>query len=318
MILSVCNVPEVLKIIRIVKLVITLIKVIVPIILIITGMIDYTKATGDGESLSKTNQLFVKKIIAAVIIFFIPTFVNIIFNIVDPNNKTYISCLNQATSERIEALYEKNMMQRIEAVKTDKSRADYQEAKLYLSNIKDPAKRKEYEQALEEMKEYVELPDINASGEGLTKEQFEQKLATMDTPTLEQLKLAVKANNLPENYEIKLVGTAHNEGYLEDPYLYYGWASALINHVYTDQEMLDWDPNGNTCLLVPGINYYAKECYQEGFNKASANCKKAVYLALTERNTKIVECNGTYTTTPSEYNLLYKSSIYNCSIFERK
>jgi len=45
---------------------------------------------------------------------------------------------------------------------------------------------------------------------------------------------------------------------------------------------------------------------------------KSVYLALSERNTKIVECNGMYKTTPSSYNLVYASSVYNCSIYETK
>lgn len=41
-------------------------------------------------------------------------------------------------------------------------------------------------------------------------------------------------------------------------------------------------------------------------------------LETADKNTKIVECNGMYKTTPKSYNKIYGSSVYNCSIYEKK
>ena len=77
--------------------------------------------------------------------------------------------------------------------------------------------------------------------------------------------------------------------------------------------MQGWDPGHSG-----ESNYYSQTNINKGYNSASDDVLKSVYLALTERNTKIVECNGMYSTTPSSYNLLYKSPVYNCSIYEKK
>ena len=86
MILSICDVPDVLKVMRLIKIVITIIKIAVPIILIISVMIDYAKAVSsdDNDLLRKANTLAVKKAIGALLVFFIPTFVSIIAIIILP------------------------------------------------------------------------------------------------------------------------------------------------------------------------------------------------------------------------------------------
>ena len=160
MILSVCDVPEVLKVIKIVNLVITIIKILVPIILIITCMIDYMSAVGNND-IEKTNKRIVRKIIAAIIIFFVPTIINIIFDVVDPNNKTYISCLNNASDNNITSLYKTNMDKYMEEARSKKDNASYQAARNYLSNIKDPELRDKYYKELEEIKKSFTKDDDN-------------------------------------------------------------------------------------------------------------------------------------------------------------
>ncbi len=91
MILDMCSDPSVLKTMRIVKIMINLIKIIVPIILLVSASITFTKAVTDGNN-SKALQAFIRKAIAAVIIFLIPTFVNLTLNLAD-QDKVYYSCL---------------------------------------------------------------------------------------------------------------------------------------------------------------------------------------------------------------------------------
>jgi len=135
----------------------------------------------------------------------------------------------------------------------------------------------------------------------------------MSTPTMEQLKTAASSAGISEDYLKIIIGTTYNEGYFNDPYLYYGWASAMLNNHYTIDQMQGWDPTRSG-----EANFYSQTNINKGYSNASADALKSVYLALTERNTKIVECNGMYDTTPSSYNLLYSSTVYNCSIYETK
>ena len=72
MILNVCDLPDVLKVMRIVNIAITIIKVIVPIILIVSAMIDFARAVSNSE-LNKISKTMINKVIAAVLVFLMPT-----------------------------------------------------------------------------------------------------------------------------------------------------------------------------------------------------------------------------------------------------
>ena len=70
----------------------------IPIILIIMGSIDFTKAVmaGKEDDIKKSQNAFVKRIIAAVILFFVPIIVSIVMNFLnyDINNKCVNCVLN--------------------------------------------------------------------------------------------------------------------------------------------------------------------------------------------------------------------------------
>jgi hypothetical protein len=155
MILDICNIPELLKVIRIINIVITIIKIVVPIILIISAMIELTKAVSNSE-LNKVSKSIINKVLAAVLVFLIPTFVNIIVSFVDPNNNSYLSCLSSATQERIQQLYNENMNNYISEAKEKLNRPSYQVAYSYLKNIKDESIRENYLKELETIKKEIE------------------------------------------------------------------------------------------------------------------------------------------------------------------
>lgn len=60
------------------------IRILGPTIAIVLGSIDFTKAiiASDADNMKKTEMRFVKRIIAAVMLFFIPMFVSILLDIV--------------------------------------------------------------------------------------------------------------------------------------------------------------------------------------------------------------------------------------------
>ncbi len=106
MILSICDLPDVVKVMKIVKIVITIIRIVVPILLIVSVMIDLVKAVTNAE-LNKITKPMVNKVIAAILVFLIPTFVRLIANIVGVSTE-YEKCLGDLTVETTNLAYNDN------------------------------------------------------------------------------------------------------------------------------------------------------------------------------------------------------------------
>lgn len=79
---------DLVQILGVVKSILTVIQIAVPILLIVMGSIDLMKAVmaGKDDEIKKAQTTFVKRAIAAVIVFFIPLFVNIIMGLVVVQN----------------------------------------------------------------------------------------------------------------------------------------------------------------------------------------------------------------------------------------
>ena len=102
MIISICDLPDVVKVMRIVKIVITIIKIVVPIMLIVSAMLDFARAVSNAE-LNKVTKPMVNKVIAAILVFLIPTFVRLIASIAS-NDGEYTNCLSNITIETIKTV----------------------------------------------------------------------------------------------------------------------------------------------------------------------------------------------------------------------
>ena len=90
-----CN--ELGPVLRLVGIVVNGIQIGVPIILIVIGMIDFTKAVTakDEGEIKKAQNALIKKAIAAALVFFVIFFVGLIMKIV--GNEDYKSCLECVT-----------------------------------------------------------------------------------------------------------------------------------------------------------------------------------------------------------------------------
>lgn len=162
MILDVCENVTVLEVLKVVKTVITIIRIVVPLILIISLMVGYTKAIKDHDTdlLARANKVAVSKAIAALLVFFIPTFVNIVVRIVDANHDTYISCLNIATSENITIAHENAAREYVRNVKETLNSSEYVHAVTYINkNVKNETVKKELLNKLEELKTYIDIKE---------------------------------------------------------------------------------------------------------------------------------------------------------------
>ena len=319
MLLAFCDRSYIVEILLIVKTFFKLACYIVPPIIIIVTIVHLTKPiiSGKGDDLKDNWKILVKRLIAGLLIMFLPTIINYVFTgILDASEVEFLSCFESASKEKVQALKQKEEAEE-EAEKKAQEKED--EAILRKAYEEEQKQKDAKKESFEEWKQRKEQEQQSNGGNvevntgGITAEAFKNKLSSMSTPTMSQLESAAANNNISSDYLKVVIGTTFNEGYYNDPYLYYGWASAMINNPVSIQQMQGWDP-GNT----GEANFYSQTNINKGFNSATDDVLKSVYLALTERNTKIVECNGMYQTTPSSYNLLYSSPVYNCSIYESK
>ena len=154
MMLSICDLPDVLKVMRIVNIVITIIKVVVPILLIVSAMIDFARAVSDAE-LNKITKPMVNKVIAAILVFLIPTFVKLIAEIT-LNDGEYQNCLGDITIETIQMAYVNQGEKLVKKAEESETIMDYSTAESYLMQIEDESKRKEFEDRLAVVKEKID------------------------------------------------------------------------------------------------------------------------------------------------------------------
>lgn len=92
-----CDEPRVARTLKFIGLVIFIIKIFIPLLIIILGCVDFAKAMMDGKSdaIPKKFPILMKRFIAGVIVFMIPTILNILFGVIDTYSETmqkYSNC----------------------------------------------------------------------------------------------------------------------------------------------------------------------------------------------------------------------------------
>ena len=129
-------------------------------------MLDYMKAiTNHDDALQKTNKTAVMKVITAVLIFLIPTFVRLIVNIAAPNTD-YQNCLTIRSSSQINSMYITNAEKYVSDAERTLNNNDYNKALIYINNIKDESKRSEFSQRLKTVKEKIDNKNQSSSDQG--------------------------------------------------------------------------------------------------------------------------------------------------------
>jgi len=84
------------KIADIISTIILAIQIAVPILLVIYGMLDLGKAimAQKEDEIKKGQQVFIKRVIAAIIVFFVIVIVKLVINFVSKDNKGIMACAN--------------------------------------------------------------------------------------------------------------------------------------------------------------------------------------------------------------------------------
>ena len=157
MIASICSNPKVLEVMRYINIFVTIIRIIVPMLLIFSLTFKLIKAvtSGNDDGLSKFKKNAPSNIIAAAVIFLIPSIVSLIVKVSFPNSD-YKNCLEIKTVDKINEIYENKMEELVNNLEESLDINDYNNAMSYLKNIKDENKRNQYESKIISIKEEID------------------------------------------------------------------------------------------------------------------------------------------------------------------
>ena len=157
MILSICEDPKVLEITRLINIFITIIRIIVPIALIFSLMFKLVGAItkSDEDGLSKVKKIAPKNLIAAAIIFLVPTIVRLVVR-VTASDISYENCLRVVPVSEIQSAYKNKMEELMLRAEENVNKDNYNAAYKYVKNIKDSDVRQEYEERLAEVKTKID------------------------------------------------------------------------------------------------------------------------------------------------------------------
>ena len=155
MILMKCHNVDLLKAIMFAKAILNIIFIIVPIGLIIMMAIDFLKVVvaGNENEQKKSFNISLKRAISVVILFFVPTMVDLLMSLLGNLNVDWNFCYNYATKENIEIVAVENVEKLLVATKKDLSFNNLNELKRQINNISDVETRKKYEDELKKLNE---------------------------------------------------------------------------------------------------------------------------------------------------------------------
>lgn len=86
---NICGDPRISNIMQIIGYIIFVVKILVPLIIIVLGMVDFGKAviSSDEKNINKAASSLIRRILAGLAIFFIPTIIFAILNLTEVSNE---------------------------------------------------------------------------------------------------------------------------------------------------------------------------------------------------------------------------------------
>ena len=94
---DVCT-TEMLQVMALIKFILNVVRFVIPIVLIVLGTFDLFKAVtaGKDEDIKKKQQVLIKRVIAGVIVFLVPTIVSILMGWL--GNSEWKTCWDSSTN----------------------------------------------------------------------------------------------------------------------------------------------------------------------------------------------------------------------------
>ena len=193
MILSICNSPSILEIIKIVRIIITVILIVVPSVLMFSLIFKFISAAtkGDDDAIAIIKKKAVPNIVAAALIFLIPTIVSLLVQVSFPNSE-YSQCLDNSNSNTISELYYDDALAKLNLVKQTLLLNDYYNAESKIEKVNNDTQ----ESLLEKLRYLKPFVDIMT--------EIRQLRSSKSYAKLSELRVRVESINDQEIKEVLL------------------------------------------------------------------------------------------------------------------
>ena len=105
--LTTCENPDILRLIYLAKKILNIVFIIIPVALVVFIIMDLFKNVTNGDNdktVKDNNRIAIKRLIYAILLFFVPTIVTVVMNLLLAVGITseYKKCIDNATKEKIE------------------------------------------------------------------------------------------------------------------------------------------------------------------------------------------------------------------------
>ena len=155
--LAFCDKSYIVQVLLIIKIFFKIACILVPIIIIISTITNLFKAiqSGEDKDLKEVFPMFVKRVIAGLIIFFLPTLISaFINNVAGVKEVEFLSCFDSASKEKVASLQAKEKAEREAEAKLQKKEDEKKLRAAYEKEQKERNARKvSYEQWKKEKEE---------------------------------------------------------------------------------------------------------------------------------------------------------------------
>ena len=154
-----CEDGDYLSAIRIILIIVNIIKVVLPIIIIGSAIIEIAKVITSNQEIKFDEHVskLIKKIIAGIIVFFVPNILDGILILIQDESTNYHLCIEHANLDYIREAYNTQEQKLIDKARESLEMSHYQDAVYYLKKIKDSNKKAEFQKQLDEIKYYLDI-----------------------------------------------------------------------------------------------------------------------------------------------------------------
>lgn len=104
---EICNMLDA-DLVNFIHNIIVVIKIAVPVILVIFGMLDFAKGVmaGKEDEIKKGQQVFIKRLIAAAVVFLVVTLVQLVMSLISSEDNSFWNCADQILNGTAGSTYE--------------------------------------------------------------------------------------------------------------------------------------------------------------------------------------------------------------------
>jgi len=210
-----CENGDVLFTMRIVVTCLNIIRIVIPVIVAggaIKSFFDAVVASS-GEGLGKPLMLFIKRLIAAFLVFFVPTFLDLGLKMVSTSTQDYHACLDNATEEGIQNAYYKRAKDLIARARETFEPNDMRAIYKYLDKIEDESRKKEIENEVKKLQEFFQIrTEIERMSTIKVYKALKDKISKLSDTLIknklsEELEQAYKALNIHDVAQLNIGGT---------------------------------------------------------------------------------------------------------------